>query len=365
MPNACLKRFDIKKSIFLLLLFCIFFTESPAHAKEIFRVEVPFEVGASVIAIDMNGTSHPIGTVNKLPTTTRWPSYTASAWGKPGDVCASAVNAIHMLVSVEKEKGRTISLIPQETIAPAAGAGASVVVSTKAGNGVFGAWAPPSGSKVYVRKPSLNESPLGQKNLPRKGDTLVIRVEEKDLPYYVEIENRPGGRVISWHRDEVTMIARVIKPVGGVGRFEGTLFQRESALRANHPGVIDLSTCAVGLTGGFQIMPWDHALSSKEMQNAWNATQWMILGPKDGKSMMGGTYPLFSEGLVPGPFEGEVLWDMWATYGRKSLVLARSGGGNWRYLPLASGKSDNALKEVTHLRIYYPITEEPQKAKAN
>ena len=86
-----------------------------------------------------------IGRVAALPETTRWPSYSASAWGGPGEVCASAVNAVHMLVSVEKEKGRTLSIIPRETIAPAAGPGASVVISSKAGTGIFGAWAPPVG----------------------------------------------------------------------------------------------------------------------------------------------------------------------------------------------------------------------------
>ncbi|MDR1516298.1 MAG: hypothetical protein LBS45_11450, partial [Synergistaceae bacterium] len=109
----------------------------------------------------------------------------------------------------------------------------------------------------------------------------------------------------------------------------------------------------------FQIIPWDHALASKEMQGAWSATQWMIIGPADGKSMLGGTKPLFAGGLVPGPSKGERLWDLWSTYGRKSLVLARLNGGAWVKLPAAAGKDDAALKSVTHLRIYFPITKEP------
>jgi hypothetical protein len=95
------------------------------------------------------------------------------------------------------------------------------------------------------------------------------------------------------------------------------------------------------------------------MQGAWGATQWMIIAPADGESMMGGTAPLFSGSLIPGPSRGERLWDMWSTYGRKSLVLARLNGGSWAKLPLAAGKSDDALKSVTHLRIYFPFTEEP------
>jgi hypothetical protein len=85
----------------------------------------------------------------------------------------------------------------------------------------------------------------------------------------------------------------------------------------------------------------------------------MIIGPADGRSSMGGTAPLFFGGIVPGPSRGETLWDLWSTYGRKSLVLARLGGGGWTKLPKASGKADDALKSVTHIRIYFPSTLEP------
>jgi hypothetical protein len=137
------------------------------------------------------------------------------------------------------------------------------------------------------------------------------------------------------------------------------MFQWRSRLRANHAGVIDISTSDYGIVGGFQIIPWDHALKSKEMQGAWGATQWMIIAPADGKSMMGGTAPLFDGSLVPGPSKGERLWDTWSTYGRKSLTLARIDGGEWTMFPDASGKSDEALKRVTHIRIYFPQSEEP------
>jgi hypothetical protein len=86
----------------------------------------------------------------------------------------------------------------------------------------------------------------------------------------------------------------------------------------------------------------------------------MIIGPVDGKSMMGGTEPLFAGGLVPGPSRKERLWDLWSTYGRKSLVMARIDGGSWGMLPPSAGKADEALKSVTHLRIYFPRTAEPE-----
>lgn len=335
-----------------------------AAEKKLFEIRIPMEKGAAVSAVTPSGESRAVGTVAALPTKTRWPSYTASAWGTPGSVCASAVNAIHMLVSVEKERGRTLSVIPKETIAPAAGPGASIVISPKAGESIFGAWAPPVGSPVTVRKANGDEAPLSASNLPKAGDTLVITANEDDsMPYMVNIENRPGGRVTAWRRGGYEIIARVIKPVGGTGRFEGTLFQRTGAIRANHSGVIDISTTPRGKTGGFQIIPWDHALKSKELQNVWNMTQWMVIAPADGVSMMGGSAPLFKKGLVSGPAAGENLWDIWSTYGRKSLVLARYDNGKWQRLKEVAGRSDNGLKGITELRIYYPFTEEIQKSR--
>ncbi|NLV81504.1 MAG: hypothetical protein GXZ18_00655 [Synergistaceae bacterium] len=353
---------------FLALFFVLCFLFLPKYQAianpdiDSYEIKIPFVVGESVTA-SYNGQQYTIGEVVALPTKTRWPSYTASAWGVPGEICASAVNAIHMLVSVEKDKGRTMSIIPKETIAPAAGAGASIVLSTKAGYGIFGSWSPTVGSQVFIQKQgsSLKEL-LNIDNLPKSGDALVIYVQNLQLPYMAEIENHPGGRVTIWDKDGYNVIGRVIKPVGGTGRFEGTLFQRTSALRANHSGVIDYSTSPYGKIGGFQIIPWEHAISSKEMQGAWDMTQWLIIGPKDGISKIGSTFPLFKQGLVTGPSNGETLWDVWSTYGKKSLFLVRINGGPWQKIFDITGKNDTALSAVTHLRLYFPFHREIQES---
>jgi hypothetical protein len=349
--------FPFFSGLFVLLALCAN-TAAADSRRLIYDIELPFEEGAAARAVLPSGIIYELGSVVKLPERTRWPSYTASAWGLPGAVTASAVNAVHILMSVEEGQGRTMSVLPQETIAPAAGPGASIVLDCKGGASFFGAWAPPVGTRIMVKTP-VSVHPL-EERMPEEKDILIFKVYEENGPYMVDFENRPGGRVIAWSRAASDVIARVIRPVGGVGRFEGTLYQHASRVRANHSGVIDISTSDYGTIGGFQIIPWDHALNSKEMQGAWSATQWMIIGPADGKSMLGGTKPLFAGGLVPGPSKGERLWDLWSTYGRKSLVLARLDGGPWVKLPLARGKDDAALKSVTHLRIYFPITEEPQ-----
>jgi hypothetical protein len=352
----------MKKLIAAMLAVTVLTICGPGWAesgKPIFDIYVPFEVGGIVRAVLPDGEEHELGRVVGLPERTRWPSYTASAWGLPGAVAASAVNAVHILMGVEEGKGRTMSVLPAETIAPAAGPGAAIVLDCEGGTSFFGAWAPPAGTRISVHKPDSSVHPL-ESVLPAEGDALVFSVREEDAPYMADFENRPGGRVIAWSGSGASVIARVIRPLGGVGRFEGTLYQWDSRVRANHSGVIDISTSLYGTIGGFQILPWDHALNSDEMQNVWNMTQWMIIAPSDGKSMMGGTAPLFAGGLVPGPSKGEKMWDIWSTYLRKSLVLARIDGGGWTKLPMASGRADDALKSVTHLRIYFPRTEEPQ-----
>lgn len=362
-----------KIQIWLISLVFISLAAGPARAFEpaegelLFEIRIPVTVGAEATAKDRYGNEHNIGEVLAVPSTSRYPSYSASAWGQPGHVCASAVNAVHLLVAVEKTKdgatfsGRTISVIPKETIAPAAGVNAAFVLAAQASEGIFGAWAPPVGTEVRIQAADGSLRHLYD-GLPKKGEVLVMCVyESSSLPYFVEIENRPGGRVTAWDKSGYYNVARVIRGVSGTGRFEGTLFQRGSRLRANHTGVIDFSTGGRGKMGGFQIIPWDHALFSKEMQGAWDMTQWMILGSIDGKSPLAGHFPLFDEGLVPGPSEEELMWDLWSSYGRRSLILVRLDGGEWQFMPIVSGRNDDGLRSVTHLRIYYPITGEPLK----
>jgi hypothetical protein len=174
----------------------------------------------------------------------------------------------------------------------------------------------------------------------------------------VDIENRPGGRVIGWTKDGPELAARVVRPVSGVGRFGGTEFQTVGRIRASHTGVIDVATAPRGQVGGIQIMPLKHALTSTEMESAWWATQWMIVAPLPGRPPLEGTPPLFRGALVPGTQMSDKLTGMWSTWGRKPLVLGRFDGGPWTALPSVSGKVDDALRSLTHLRIYYPFWDE-------
>lgn len=353
----------LRALIFAGLLSCLFpLTGLGASEPDplLYSIEIPFQVGGSVKAVLPDHSEQPLGAVLMLPEKSKWPAYTASKWGTPGTVAASAVNAIHLLVGIDRGRGRTLSLLPADTIAPAAGPGSSIVIEGKGGHGLFGGWAPPVGAPVTLVSPNGEENPFTGLELPREGDLLRIDVTRMSAPYMIEIENRPGGRVFSWSRapGQTGIIARVLRPVRGVGRFEGTLYQSVGRLRANHPGVVDISTSPEGAIGGFQIIPFAHSKST-EMSGAWTMTQWLVIDSPDGKKSLAGQPPLFGGALVPGPSETERLWDIWSTYGRRPLVLCRIDGGPWSRLPEATGRQDTALEHITHFRIYFPIVEEP------
>jgi len=201
------------------------------------------------------------------------------------------------------------------------------------------------------------------RHLPSDGlflpdETLVIRSALNVAAFMIDIENRPGGRVLFWNDHGLSIIGRVIRPVRGVGRFGGTQFQDVGRIRANHTGVIDISTSPRGSIGGFQILPLLHA-GSEEMKNAWQLTQWMILASPEGSAQITGKAPLFNSLLKPGAARNEQLWDMWSNYLGRSLILCRKNGDKWTNLPERSGRNDSALSEITHLRIYIPLYQEP------
>lgn len=342
---------------FLTIFIFIFLFSSCASAQENFiEIRIPCLEGSQAEAILPGGEVISLGRVLMTPSKTNYPAYTASKWSENSSVCASAVNAIHILLRVEKNRGRIISLLPSDTIAPAAERGSFFAIECEAGTGLFGGLAPFTGSKVFVKRDG-QESFLT--DVPEPGDLVIIRTKLPNVQkvFMIDIENRPGGRVIAHGVDGIRVIARVIRPVGGVGRFEGTKFQSTGRLRASHSGVIDVSTSRRGDIGGLQIMPLKHALTSKEMINSWKLTQWMIIGPIPFAQDLEGREPLFKDSFVPGTQLKDKLPNVWNQYGRKSLILCRRDGGQWERLPESSGRVDDALKAVTHLRLYYPFWE--------
>ncbi|MCF7935581.1 MAG: hypothetical protein K9L28_04500 [Synergistales bacterium] len=360
-----------KKFIFLLaLLVPLLLSFSTAvHARGgdadripedtlLYTISIPLQEGAGVTVAMADGAVFPLGNVVRVPETMKWPAFTASKWGKPGHVAATAVNAIHLLARRRSQRGQILSILPAESFAPAAGQSSSVVIEGKGGHGVFGAWAPPVGVPVHCRFADGTKEPLYSISQLVDAVALEIAVPESPSFGFVDIENWPGGRVICRDASGTAVIARVVRPVGGVGRFGGSRYQVPGRLRANHPGVICVSTSPQGSVGGFQVIPLAHAASSPEMASLWRLTQWLVVGTHMRDSLVGST-PLFSGRFVSGPGDGEQLWNLWATYGRRSLVLCRTVFGPWKPLPVFSGRHDTALSDITHLRLYVPSVVEP------
>ncbi len=347
----------MKKFIFaVLILFCV---SCSCYASERFiELRIPCHAGSEVQAVMPNGEIISLGQVLMTPSKTNWPAYTASKWSSPSSVCASAVNAIHILIRVENDRGRIISLVPSVTVAPAASRGSFFSLDMPAGTGIFGGFAPLTGSKVTIMHDGTEHELT---DVPEENDTLIIRtsLSSESGVYMCDIENRPAGRVIAYASGGPKVIARVIRPVHGVGRFGGSIYQNRGRIRASHSGVIDVATAPRDTLGGIQIMPLKHALTSTEMINAWVLTQWMIIAPLPDMPDLEGHMPLFRSALVPGAQLNDKLPDLWSHYGRRPLILCRRDGGNWEMMPEVSGKVDDALRDVTHLRLYFPTWNEP------
>ena len=76
----------------------------------------------------------------------------------------------------------------------------------------------------------------------------------------IVFENVFDGKVTGYYGGQSgKVLGRVLKPVTGSGRFGGSTYIGPGLLRANHPGVICVSTGPVGKPGGFQIVPAVHA----------------------------------------------------------------------------------------------------------
>jgi hypothetical protein len=304
--------------------------------------------------------------------------FTASAWVDDSTVCATAVNAIHIKVGNSTETGRGIvfSLQPAEFMDfdPADygsyfSESASVFTDIPAGTGIFGGpFAPLVGSSLSVLEESATDE-LAQARevfpeyVPRVGDTLLIAVSRSSAVDYVEFDNSFGG-LISLKRigKEPDVIGQVLKPVAGVGRFGGSIYAGVGRVRANHPGVVCVSTSPISEIGGFQIIPSSHAMSP-EMTFARTLTQWMVVGPVDAREPgWEGTAPLFFGHLYPSYLallndtpELTGISALNRLLGRFYVMGRMRGNDQWAALPTTTGRVDDALVDLTAIRIYFPM----------
>jgi len=349
--------------------------ENLAEAEEIARIRIENSPGG-VIAVSDNGAWRQIGTVLRPAETVDRRSFTASIWAPCATVAATAVNAIHIKVGVnrEEDRGITLSLAPRE-FAPgspqpfeeATTPGATVFADISAGVTIFGGdYSPLVGNPVFIER-SGELVPLPPDYVPAQGDVLVISIRRpKQYPSQLVFENRFGGLIYLEYPDGGRKaIGAVLRPVIGIGRFAGGLYAGIGRIRANHPGVIDISTSLVGEIGGFQIIPANHAMSP-ETKYVRRLTQWMVVGPLDARDpSWEGVAPLFLRYLRPRYDQADLYADDWQERLLGRFLVEVQIGGEWRAMPhLSLGASVNAplpewamtaLEDVEAIRILFPV----------
>ena len=286
----------------------------PAGYHEELRIEVVNRAGAAVrVSRDGGETWVQVATVLTAAVKVNPKGYRAGAWVPDSSVGATAVNAIHLKIANAPATGRArmISLIPHADLEGDVLPQAAIMLDTPAGVGIFGGLGPTVGSPVYLerggeggleaRPTRRGGEPLPADWAPVGGDRLVIlRMVPDRAVRYLDFENVFGGRIVATYSDGATeTIGHVLAPVTGIGRFDGTRDADAGRLRANHAGVIDVSTSPYGRVGGFQIIPWDHA-NDAEMNYVRTNHQWMVVGPVNmEQGSADGRPPLFWGTLYP------------------------------------------------------------------
>jgi hypothetical protein len=181
-------------------------------------------------------------------------------------------------------------------------------------------------------------------------------------------ENRFGGLIyLKYYYLEINpkIIGQVLKPVYGIGRFTGSQYTAKGRLRANHSGVICISTSPYGKIGGFQIIPANHAMSP-EMTNAITKTQWMVIAPINADDpSLEGVAPFFSSYLCPRYNKDDISKEDWEQKFRERVYVEAKYKGEkaWKPLPTYSLELEKklpeeaytVLKDITHIKILFPL----------
>lgn len=350
---------------------------TPSH-NELYRILLENTNNGTIkVSMDKGITWKNIGKVILPTKKVNRRGYTASRWSKIGTLGATAVNAIHVKTghNAKLDRGIIFSILPKEQLKPRKGytsylsPNSSIYTNIEGGSLIFGGeYAPYVGNKFYLLQDNNLTAPT-HNYVPKIGDRIIIKVTLPH-PYPKEIifENRFGGLIYMKYyyiERNPKVIGQVLRPVLGVGRFLGTHYTAKGRVRANHSGVIGISTSPYGKIGGFQIIPANHAMSP-EMIYARKLTQWMVVAPINAKDpSMEGVAPLFSSYLSPRYNKDDIKKDNWRQLFReRARVEAKyKGKTGWHPLPtywlyLHKKLPDEAftvLKDITHIKILFPL----------
>lgn len=317
----------------------IYKSEDPARLM--WTIRIPVAIGDMAQIRFPDGSSIDIGRVLAVPTASRHPGFTASKYGMGGQIIATAANTHHIQIDVEDGAGRTMSIVPMRTYVAASGTNSSFVIEGEGGIGLWGRYSPFVGSPVYVINQIGVPVLFNTEQVYKFASAIEVRVYRPidDIEYF-EVENKQFGR--AWYHDSTGdhEFAVVEQKVSGTGRFEGTLFVEPGMVRANHPGVVCVSTSERGTIGGFQIVPRSHTFSH-ELQKTRRMTQYIVLRGPEFEDLTG-MPPFYREHVRPGDASEP------STAGR---VICRIDG-EWRPMPIITGLTERTLDKIEAFRIY-------------
>lgn len=311
--------------------------ENTAASQPVFDVEIENRVGGAIVARLPGGVEKRLGSVRR-PAHAAQPvlgAFHACYYVRPGIVCATAVNALHVkagppepydprrptenpavnfnLAPAEVAPGSAAArgarllellapddlLAPDELTAPGARANEDTIFTDiSGGTGIFGGpYAPFTGTAVDVMVGAA-WTPLevfagAQPTRPLPARIRFRVAEPVRRPEAIEIENWAAGEgpaaaggaagriAVTYPGEAPRVIAGVRKRVRGTGNFEGGQYASVGTLRATHPGVVCFSTAPRGKMGGFQIVPANHARYMKYPDNP-RAYQWLVVASVGG-----------------------------------------------------------------------------------
>lgn len=324
----------------LVFIACLSCAAGEAQHTESLRLRITNAVGGPIEISTNGGMSWYLqGQVTAPADTVNRSSYTAAGWAEDGHIAATAVNAIHIKVAANPDTGRpmTISVVPAGEIVGAATRqpSSSIHTTIPGGCSIFGGGLGPYVNNRVLLQRRGEVIPLPREYTPLESDVLVIiRTEPLRLPKYAVFENWSGGKVSLDFGAGYEPVGVVDRPVTGVGRFEGSRYAWPGRIRANHPGVIDISTAPRGAVGGFQIIPRSHA-RSPELAYVLTGHQWMVIGPSS-EGDWAGTPPFFSSTILPSYRPDDIVGghvDWMERVLSRAMVQVKYGDGPWELMP--------------------------------
>ncbi len=329
---------------------------------ETHRIRVVNSVdGAIQVSDDAGKNWHLIGRVT-APATESLMGYSAAGYARPATVAATAVHGLRIRVGDNGTPDPLlINILPREFAqTPKLFGGhvsglSGVYTTIPVGTSIFRGLSPLVGNPVFLEHDMGGDlQPLPVNYVPKDGDVLEIVVLAPTNPLKeVDFDNHAGGDVrVTYADGTTTVLTHVVKPVVGVGRYDGCSYTGVGAINTNHDGVITISTAPVSTSplfegigperrGGFQIQPAFHNAQG----DGAGAPSVLVIGSRKRPAApeMEGRPPLFY-----GYFD--LAWSLSEPQHSWRTEVQKNHGG-WQPMPVLVGSKTLALADVTALRL--------------